>query len=91
MGTIASWLGAIVGALGVRVLLALGIGFVSFAGLSALKSELQSMVSQYLGQMPGDVYAIAAKVGMIDAIGIWLSAIAAALTWIGLKRLAVLS
>ena len=75
-----SWglfLGAIAAPLAKRVLVALGFGLVSYAGYSALVSQLQGWIQSNLGSLGADVYALFALIGLVDSIGIWLAAFSA--------------
>lgn len=92
MQSIAAWLYSIVAALANRVLISLGFGFLTLGGsLWYIKSQLDSQIDQYLGDMWPDVYQIAALAGFVDAIGIWLGAITTVLTFLALKRLVALA
>ena len=89
---IASWIASLVGPLVNRVLLSLGFGFISiYASLVYIKGQIDSKMNEYLGQLWPDVYSIAALAGFVDAIGIWLGALTAVITFMGLKRLASLA
>lgn len=71
---IAAFLMSIVGSLAGRVLLSLGIGFVSYAGISAaLNSVRGHIVSAWAGG--GDILNIMYLAGMGEAVGVLLSAL----------------
>lgn len=90
--SIAAWLASIAAPLVNRVLLSLGFGFVSiYASLVYIKGQIDSQIDQYLGDLWPDVYQIAALAGFVDAIGVWLGAMTAAITFLGLKRLVALA
>lgn len=71
-----------------RVLLALGFGLITFAGLSVVESQISSAMADAWGGVGGDVYAVLALGGWVDAVGIWLSAVATVVAWMSIARIA---
>jgi hypothetical protein len=65
------WL-SIAGTLAKRVMIALGIGFITYTGFTAVRISMESEIDSALGAVWGDVYAVLALGGFIDSIGIWL-------------------
>ena len=67
-----------------RVLIALGIGYVSYSGLSALLDGLKSQVIGYLTGAPAQVVAIMGLLKVDVALSVIFSAYAARLILAGL-------
>ncbi len=67
-----------------RVLIALGIGYVSYTGISALLAVIKSQVVSYLVGSPGTVVAIMGLLKVDVAVSIIFSALAARLVLQGL-------
>lgn len=65
---------------------ALGLGMVTYAGFSALKSQLDTAITGALGSLGSGAYQILALAGFIDAVGIALGAMTAAVTILSMKR-----
>lgn len=74
-----------------RVLLSLGIGFVTMAGLSAVQSQIASAVAAGWSGMPASAYQIVAMAGLINAANVWLSAITVVVSSLAISRLGVLT
>lgn len=70
----AAFVGAGVGIWAKRALVGLGVGVVSFAGLTALKGQLDSLMASQIGTIPADAYSILSLAGFIDVVNIWLAA-----------------
>jgi hypothetical protein len=85
----AAFLAAIAGSLAKRVLAAIGIGVLTFAGFTALKTQFDSLITGYLGSMIGSVYQILALGGIVDSIGIWAGAVTTVISVTALKKLAM--
>lgn len=84
-----SWANFISGNVGVWAIkgsTALGIGTITYAGFLALKTQLDSAITGALGSIGGGAYQIMALAGFIDAIGIALGAMTAAVTILSMKR-----
>lgn len=77
MPNIAIWLLAMVVPLAKKLLLALGIGYMTYEGLSTIAGQARDAVISSYGGMPADVLAILALGGINQAIGIILSALTA--------------
>lgn len=73
--SIFKWLDDSVGALAKKVLSALGIGWVSFNGISQLAEQAKESVLNAWGGMPADVLQIASLAGFGTAVGIIISAL----------------
>jgi hypothetical protein len=58
-----------------RVLVVLGIGFVSFSGISAVASELGTYLTTKLSGLPADMLAILNLAGVGTGINIFISAL----------------
>jgi len=70
---------------------ALGVGVITYAGWGAINGRIETAITGSLGGLPGDVYQLLALGGFIDAVGIWLGALAAAVSLLAARRLGVLS
>lgn len=70
MGTIASWLMTMAGPLVIKALLALGIGTITFTGVTEALQGLISMTTSNWASVPSDVLALASVAGIPQAIGI---------------------
>ena len=81
---------AAAGPLAKKVLAAIGIGAITYAGFDAIKSQLASAVATMWGGMPADVYAVVALAGFVDAVGVWMGAITTAVALLSFKRLGML-
>lgn len=81
-----AWLVAIAGPIVKRVLVALGIGVVSYAGLNAVMSQVQSAVTNAWGQMGTVTLQLLTLAGFSDALGIALGALAARLALVSLSH-----
>lgn len=80
LGGLVQVAGSIVG----RVLIALGIGYVSYSGLSALLDALKGQVIGYLTGAPAQVVAIMGLLKVDVALSVVFSAYAARLVLAGL-------
>lgn len=86
MTTLASFLLGIVGTLAGRVLLSLGIGWISYAGVSvALDAVRGHIVAAWSGSSP--VFEIMFLAGMGEAVGVLLAAFAVRSAFYGISRL----
>lgn len=74
---LAGFLMAIAGNLAYRVLAALGIGIVSFAGLSAIITMIQNKVFSAMNTIPPAPLAIANIAGLTESITILISGLIA--------------
>lgn len=73
------------------VLVSLGIGLISFAGLTLLTNALIQHVQTAYGQIPGSMAQIADLLGVGTAIGIILGGIVARASYAAITRLGKLS
>lgn len=87
VATIASFLIAAVGPLAKRVLVALGIGTITYAGLDVAFGAAKNLVISSYGQMSGDVANLVSLAGVGQAIGIILGALAARVAMTALSHL----
>jgi len=83
-----SWLDNAVGSLAKRVLSALGIGWVSFNGITEFASQLKDQVMTAWGGLPAEILAIATMAGIGTAMGLVLSAVVykaamSSFSWLG--------
>lgn len=88
-----SWASFITGGIGVWTIkgaTALGLGVVTYAGFSAIKSQVASAITNSLGALSGGAYQIVALAGFVDAVGIWLGALTAMVTLLSFKRYGVM-
>jgi hypothetical protein len=69
------------------VLKSIGIGIITYAGLSTLISALSTHVQTAYGAMPASVAQIADLLGVGTAIGIILGAIAARATYAAISKI----
>lgn len=90
MTTLASFLLAIVGTLAGRVLLSLGIGWISYAGVAAALEGVRSKI-EALWATPSDVLNIMYMGGMGTAVAILLSAFTIRAAFYGISRLGKLA
>lgn len=73
--------------LAVKVLKALGIGFVAYVGINAVMSEADSYITGQLGQVAADMRGLLGLAKVDVAINILLSAITTRLTLSGVSAL----
>lgn len=85
-----AFLVAIAGTVAKRVLIALGFGFISYAGFGIAQGAIESAIDSALSQIWSDVYAVLALAGMIDSIGIWLGSFVAIAALGAMTRLGAL-
>lgn len=83
---LAVWLLALVGPLVKKVLLALGVGVVSYAGLHLLGSQINAAVLGAWGGVGGSILQILSLAGIPEAIGITLGAINARIALIAVNK-----
>lgn len=83
---IAEWLLALAGPLVKRVLIALGVGVVSFTGLTLLANQVRDQVLANLSGLTGDAYQVIAMSGAFEAIGILLGALSARAVLMAMER-----
>lgn len=84
--TIASFLLAIVGTLAGRALLSLGIGWISYAGVSAALDAVRGHIVT-AWSAGGEAIQLAYMAGMGEAVGILLAAFAVRSAFYGISKL----
>lgn len=82
-----AFLSAAVVPLAKKVLLALGLGTITYAGLQAAFDAAQSQVISHYGQMPAAAMQLADLAGVGQTIGILLGAMAARVGMIALSKI----
>lgn len=83
---LAQWLATITWPLVSRVLVALGLGTVTYTGASsALNSALDSAVGSAY-QLTGVVFALVAKAGLFDVLAITSGGFVSGIAWLVAKR-----
>lgn len=87
MGNLAVFLLSIAVPIVKKVLVALGIGTITYAGLSAMAGVGIGLVQQYWGQVGGTTLQIATLGGIPQAIGIVLGAINARMAMMAYGKL----
>lgn len=73
-----------------KVLAALGIGFVTYGGLTLIATQVQSQVAEYWGLLGSNVIQILSMGGIPQALGILLGSLAARVAFITAAKLAKL-
>lgn len=81
----ASMLTQVAGTLVGRVLLALGIQFVTYKGMNIVFDGFKALVLENIGGLPGDMSIMVSAVGIIQAINIVWGAIAARIAISGIR------
>lgn len=74
-----------------KVLLMLGIGWVTYEGLGLVATQATNAVASYWGAMPLSFIQIGSLAGIPQAIGITLGAIAARVSFIAIGKLTKLA
>jgi hypothetical protein len=87
MANLAAWLLSLGAPLAKRVLIALGIGVISYTGYSALVDQVKVAVLAQWGQLGGATLALMSLGGVGEALGIILSAFAARAALMAAERL----
>lgn len=85
------WLMLVVGPLAKRVLIALGIGVVSYSGLALVADQIKDEVLSSLSGLSGAGYSVIAMTGFFEAVGILLGALSARVALMVVDRLARVS
>lgn len=88
---VAGWLLALAWPLAKRVLVALGIGAITYGGLSLIGNQIQSHVVSAWGAMPASALQIATLSGFSEAVGITLGAFTARIALVAAAKLGMLS
>lgn len=87
--TWAAWLMGLAASLASRVLISLGFGIVSYAGLSMALSAALNAAKSSLGGMLPEVAQLAALAGLFTAASILAGGATASITLVALKRLSL--
>ena len=82
---------ALVGPLARRVLLSLGLGVISYAGLALIAEQVKTAVIDNYGALSGNVLDLLNLLGAGQAIGIVLGAIIARAAFAAIARIGVMS
>lgn len=85
------WALALVWPLAKKVLVSLGIGFITYAGLSLIGTQVSNQVLSYWGQVPTDMFKMASLLGIPQAVGIMLGGLAARIGLVAVGRLGKLT
>lgn len=83
---LAVWLLALVGPIVKKVLLALGVGVVSYAGLQFVGQQVNAAVLSAWGGVGGSVFQVLSLAGIPEAIGITLGAFNARIALIAVQK-----
>jgi len=86
MGGLGTWLMALIGPLARQVLLSLGVGVVTFVGLSAAVTAALGSAKASLAGLPADITQVLALGGVFTALSILAGGITAGVSMIALKR-----
>ena len=87
MGSLTVWLLALATPLVKRVLIALGIGVITYAGIDTAFSLVTSQIQSNLGGITGDLANLIALSGTYESIGIILAAISARLSFAAVSKM----
>jgi len=90
MAGLAGWLFGMASPMAAQVLVGLGFGFVTYAGIDTGFNLLVSQLTSRFGSVPPDIIVYAQMSGAIEAMGIVLGALAFKISLIPLSRLAKL-
>ena len=74
---LAAWLLDLAWPIAKKVLIALGIGVLTYSGLSLIAGQVVTEVQNYWGQMPVSVMQIGSLLGIPQSLGIMLGALTA--------------
>lgn len=89
MDSLTSWLMALIGPLARRVMAALGVGVVTYTGLSEALDAAITTAQTALGGLPAEVALLVARFGFFEYMAITSGGIVSGLLWMQLKRMAV--
>lgn len=73
-----------------KVLASLGIGMVTYVGFAAIQGTIESAITDSLSGIGADAYQIIAMAGIVDALGIWIGALATVAAFHAVGKLGVL-
>lgn len=85
---IIAWLLAIAWPLAKKILVSLGIGVVTYTGLTLIGNQISDSVISIWGQVPASLMQIGSLLGIPQAIGITLGAFSARLTYVAASKIA---
>lgn len=88
---LAAWLLSLAWPLVKKVLVALGIGYATYEGLSVLMANVTGLIQDKWGQAPTTVLQILTIFGFSQALGIILGAMSARVTLIAVGKLTKLN
>lgn len=91
MANFGAFLLALAGPIARRVLLSLGLGVVSYAGLALIAEQVKTAVVDNYGALSGNVLDLLNLLGAGQAIGIVLGAIIARAAFAAISRIGVMS
>lgn len=91
MANIFAWILAAVWPLAKKVLVSLGIGVLTYGGLSLIAQQVQNEVVGLWGQVSGDMLSMASLLGIPQSFGVLLGAIMARVALIAVGRLGRIS
>lgn len=86
----ASWVSAGIGGWVKKGAASLGLGVISYAGWMQVSTYIHDAITGMWAGLAADTYAILALGGFVDAVGVWLGAITAAVAVLTFKRLGML-
>lgn len=87
MANIFMWLLAAVWPLAKKVLVSLGIGFLTYEGLGLIGAQVQNEIIALWGQVPGSMLTMATLLGIPQAFGIILGGLSARIALVSVGRL----
>lgn len=82
----AVWALALVAPLVKRILIALGVGLISYGGLALLATHVRDQVLGNLSGLTGEAYQVVAMSGAFEAVGIMLGGLAARAALMAVER-----
>lgn len=89
MDTLSEWLFSIAWPLAKKVLVSLGLGYLTYTGLDTAVTSALDTAKAAVGSMPGDVALLVARFGFFDYMSITSGGIVSGLAWMYVKRLAL--
>lgn len=91
MDDLTTWLISVAWPVVKKVLSALGVGILSFTGLSSIFDQMRDNITASWGAVGGAVLQIASLGGIPDALGIVLSALAVHLVFMTMGKLGIIA
>lgn len=82
-----TFFGALAGPLVRKVLAAVGIGVLTYSGLSVVQTQISSAVAAGWSGVGASSYQIIAMSGFVDAVSYWLSAVSAVVAYAAVGHL----